>query len=208
MKKLMIALTGILMSVSLAACAPTDTSGQNQDKQAAEGQTVEASIQETEREVVEKLPDADAAPMAQVSMFTVMENRTGLKQSMDAIDSEDGETIDPQLLADKMAENGILEEGTKVLSFSQEGSVISVDLSAMPNQDDVLQQTAVANTLLQNFEASELNLSVNGEKLGTMEFNKGYKNIGSETSAAETEKESAAESGGETAESSQETEAE
>jgi selenium metabolism protein YedF len=59
----------------------------------------------------------------------------------------------------------------------------------MPNQDDVLQQTAVANTLLQNFEASELNLSVNGEKLGTMEFNKGYKNIGSETSAAETEKE-------------------
>ena len=179
MKKLMIALTGILMSVSLAACAPTDTSGQNQDKQAAEGQTVEASIPETEREVVEKLPDADAAPMAQVSMFTVKENRTGLKQSMDAIDSEDGETIDPQLLADKMAENGILEEGTKVLSFSQEGSVISVDLSAMPNQDDVLQQTAVANTLLQNFEASELNLSVNGEKLGTMEFNKGYKNIGS-----------------------------
>ena len=203
MKKLMIALTGILMSVSLAACAPTDTSGQNQDKQAAEGQTVEASIPETEREVVEKLPDADAAPMAQVSMFTV-----GLKQSMDAIDSEDGETIDPQLLADKMAENGILEEGTKVLSFSQEGSVISVDLSAMPNQDDVLQQTAVANTLLQNFEASELNLSVNGEKLGTMEFNKGYKNMGSETSAAETEKESAAESGGGTAENSQETEAE
>ena len=95
-----------------------------------------------------------------------------------------------------------------MLSFSQEGSVISVDLSAMPNQDDVLQQTAVANTLLQNFEASELNLSVNGEKLGTMEFNKGYKNIGSKTSAAETEKESAAESGGETAESSQETEAE
>jgi len=41
-----------------------------------------------------------------------------------------------------------------------------------------------------------------------MEFNKGYKNMGSETSAAETEKESAAESGGETAESSQETEAE
>ena len=81
---------------------------------------MEASIQETEREVVEKLPDADAAPMAQVSMFTVKENRTGLKQSMDAIDSEDGETIDPQLLADKMAENGILEEGTKVLSFSQE----------------------------------------------------------------------------------------
>mgnify|MGYP000116821855 FL=1 len=81
-------------------------------------------------------------------MFTVKENRTGLKQSMDAIDSEDGETIDPQLLADKMAENGILEEGTKVLSFSQEGSVISVDLSAMPNQDDVLQQTADCQPLL------------------------------------------------------------
>lgn len=196
MKKLMIALTGVLMSVSLAACTPTDTSSQNQDNQAAEGQTVEASIPETEREVVEKLPDADAAPMAQVSIFTIKENRSGLKQTMDAIDSEDGETIEPQLLVDKMAENGVLEEGTKVLSFSQEGDTINVDLSAMPNQDDILQQTAVANTLLQNFEASELNLSVNGEKIGNMEFNKSYKNMGSEkteTAAEESAQETEAE---------------
>lgn len=207
MKKLMIVLTGVLMSVSLAACTPTDTSSQNQDKQSAEGQTVEASIPETEREVVEKLPDADAAPMAQVSIFTVKENRSGLKQIMDAIDSEDGETIEPQLLADKMAENGVLEEGTKVLSFSQEGNTINVDLSAMPNQDDILQQTAVANTLLQNFEASELNLSVNGEKIGNMEFNKSYKNMGSEK-AEKTAEESESGDGEETAESAQETEAE
>lgn len=207
MKKLMIVLTGVLMSVSLAACTPTDTSSQNQDKQTAEGQTVEASIPETEREVVEKLPDADAAPMAQVSIFTIKENRSGLKQIMDAIDSEDGETIEPQLLADKMAENGVLEEGTKVLSFSQEGNTINVDLSAMPNQDDILQQTAVANTLLQNFEASELNLSVNGEKIGNMEFNKSYKNMGSEK-AEKTAEESESGDGEETAESAQETEAE
>lgn len=196
MKKLMIVLTGVLMSVSLAACTPTDTSSQNQNKQTAEEQTVEASIPETEREVVEKLPDADAAPMAQVSIFTVKENRSGLKQTMDAIDSEDGETIEPQLLADKMAENGVLEEGTKVLSFSQEGDTINVDLSAMPNQDDILQQTAVANTLLQNFEASELNLCVNGEKIGKMEFNKSYKNMGSEkteTAAEESAQETEAE---------------
>ena len=154
------------------------------------------SIPETEREVVEKLPDADAAPMAQVSIFTVKENRSGLKQTMDAIDSEDGETIEPQLLVDKMAENEVLEEGTKVLSFSQEGDTINVDLSAMPNQDDILQQTAVANTLLQNFEASELNLSVNGEKIGNMEFNKSYKNMGSEkteTAAEESAQETEAE---------------
>lgn len=207
MKKLMIVLTGVLMSVSLAACTPTDTSSQNQNKQTAEGQTVEASIPETEREVVEKLPDADAAPMAQVSIFTIKENRSGLKQTMDAIDSEDGETIEPQLLADKMAENGVLEEGTKVLSFSQEGNTINVDLSAMPNQDDILQQTAVANTLLQNFEASELNLSVNGEKIGNMEFNKSYKNMGSEK-AEKTAEESESGDGEETAESAQETEAE
>lgn len=196
MKKLMIVLTGVLMSVSLAACTPTDTPSQNQNKQTAEGQTVEASIPETEREVVEKLPDADAAPMAQVSIFTVKENRSGLKQTMDAIDSEDGETIEPQLLVDKMAENEVLEEGTKVLSFSQEGDTINVDLSAMPNQDDILQQTAVANTLLQNFEASELNLSVNGEKIGNMEFNKSYKNMGSEkteTAAEESAQETEAE---------------
>ncbi len=196
MKKLMIVLSGVLMSVSLAACTPTDTSSQNQNKQTAEGQTVEASIPETEREVVEKLPDADAAPMAQVSIFTIKENRSGLKQTMDAIDSEDGETIEPQLLADKMAESGVLEEGTKVLSFSQEGDTINVDLSAMPNQDDILQQTAVANTLLQNFEASELNLSVNGEKIGNMEFNKSYKNMGSEkteTAAEESAQETEAE---------------
>ena len=83
-----------------------------------------------------------------------------------------------------------------MLSFSQEGDTINVDLSAMPNQDDILQQTAVANALLQNFEASELNLSVNGEKIGNMEFNKSYKNMGSEkteTAAEESAQETEAE---------------
>ena len=133
MKKMMLGFMGVVMSVSLAACSPTDVSSQT-DAQAG-GQTVEASIEQTEREVVEKLPDADAAPMAQVSIFTIKEDGTGLEQKMDAIDSDEEETVDAQLLADKMAEYGILEEGTKVLNFSQDGDVITVDLSGMPNQE-------------------------------------------------------------------------
>lgn len=184
MKKMMLGFMGVVMSVSLAACSPTDVSSQT-DAQAG-GQTVEASSEQTEREVVEKLPDADAAPMAQVSIFTIKEDGTGLEQKMDAIDSDEEETVDAQLLADKMAEYGILEEGTKVLNFSQDGDVITVDLSGMPNQDDVLEQTAVANTFIQNYEAQTLNLSVNGESVGpgSFEFNRSYKNMSGENAQA------------------------
>lgn len=181
MKKMMLILAGAAMTVSLAACSPTDVSTQTTAGSGEEGMTVEASIEETEREVVEKLPDANAAPMAQVSIFTVKEDGTGLSQNMDAIDSEDGETVDAQLLVDKMIEYGVLEEGTEVLNFSKDGTAVTVDLSAMPDQDDVLEQTAVANTLLQNYEAATLNLTVNGEAVGdgSFEFNKSYKNLGS-----------------------------
>ena len=184
MKKMMLGFVGVVMSVSLAACSPTDVSSQTNAQ--AEGQTVEASIEQTEREGVEKLPDADAEPMAQVSIFTIRKDGTGLDQKMDAIESDEEETVDAQLLADKMAEYGILEEGTKVLNFSQAGDVLTVDLSGMPDQEDVLEQTAVANTFIQNFEAQTLNLTVNGESVGSgsFEFNRSYKNMSGENAQA------------------------
>lgn len=195
MKKLALIFTGVVTALSLAACSPTDTSDQAGNA-GAEGQTVEASIEETEKEIVEKLPDANADPMAQISVFTIKEDKTGLKQNMDAVDSADWETVDVNLLADKMIEYGILEEGTTVLSFSQDGSVIHVDLSAMPNQDDFLEQTAVANTLLQNYEAQTLNLTVKGESVGdgSFEFERSYKDM--------TKKESKKEESSETKEES------
>ena len=95
MKKMMLGFMGVVMSVSLAACSPTDVSSQT-DAQAG-GQTVEASIEQTEREVVEKLPDADAAPMAQVSIFTIKKDGTGLEQKMDAIDSDEDQKVQDQI---------------------------------------------------------------------------------------------------------------
>lgn len=44
----------------------------------------------------------DAEPSVTVSAFTVNDNKTGLKQNMDAV----GEELDAQLLIDKMAELG------------------------------------------------------------------------------------------------------
>lgn len=209
MKKMMLILAGTAMAVSLAACSPTDVSTQTAAGNGEEGMTVEASIEETEREVVEKLPDADAAPMAQVSVFTIKEDKTGLSQNMDAVDSEDGETVDAQLLIDKMIEYGVLEEGTEVLSFSKDGTAVTVDLSAMPDQDDVLEQTAVANTLLQNYEADTLNLTVNGEAVGngSFEFNKSYKNM-SESADSEDSGSDESKADGEEAEETGETETE
>lgn len=209
MKKMMLILAGTVIAVSLAACSPTDVSTQTAAEDGEEGMTVEASIEETEREVVEKLPDADAAPMAQVSVFTIKEDKTGLSQNMDAVDSEDGETVDAQLLIDKMIEYGVLEEGTEVLNFSQDGTAVTVDLSAMPNQDDVLEQTAVANTLIQNYEADTLNLTVNGEAVGdgSFEFNKSYKNM-SESADSEGSGSDESKADGVKAEETGETEAE
>ena len=47
------------------------------------------------------------------------------------MDAVDGEELDAQLLIDKMAELGVIEEGVKVKSFDNKDGVLTLDLSAL-----------------------------------------------------------------------------
>ena len=95
------------------------------------------------------------------------------------MDAVDGEELDAQLLIDKMAELGVIEEGVKVKSFDNKDGVLTLDLSALSGSKDELVITSIVNTFIQNYEAEEMSLSVNGEKLGSgnYKFVKEYKKM-------------------------------
>ena len=171
------------MAVSITACTPTqrpvDTkaAAEQQDHTHPEppaGAVMESTVDgalEKENMVVE-----DADPTVMVCIYSVNKEKNGLKQNMDGID---GETLDAQLLMDKMAELGVVEEGIEVTKFENDDGSLTMDLSELKDADDELTVTAIANTFVQNYEAKELNLSVAGEKVGDgpMSFLKEYKKI-------------------------------
>lgn len=172
MKKFTAVLTSVIMAASLAACAPTE---QNTEKRsgppagAVQESTVDGALEKQEMVV-------DADPTVTVCVYSMNEDKTGLLQNMDAVD---GEELDAQLLLDKMAELGVIEEGIKVNSFENKDGVLTLDLSELSGSGDNVIVTAVVNTFIQNYEAEELVLSVNGEKLGSgsYKFVKEYKKM-------------------------------
>lgn len=173
MKRLLVLITSIAMAASLAACSPTKTEGEKRTAPPAG-----AEQQETVDGLSEKVPDSNAAPSVTVCVYSIKEDQTGLKQNMDAVD---GEELDAQMLIDKMAEIGVIEEGIQVLSFEKTETGINLNLSAFEKSGDSLVLTALANTFLQNYELDdgELTLSINGTKLDkTLTFNKNYKTMG------------------------------
>ena len=172
MKRFMVVLTGVIMAAALAACTPTKQSSEKRNNPPA-GATQESSVDgalEKQEMVV------DAEPSVTVCIYSVNDNKTGLKQNMDAVD---GEELDAQLLIDKMAELGVIEEGVKVKSFDNKDGVLTLDLSALSGSKDELVITSIVNTFIQNYEAEEMSLSVNGEKLGSgnYKFGKEYKKM-------------------------------
>ena len=172
MKRFMVVLSGVIMAAALAACTPTKQSSEKRNNPPA-GATQESSVDgalEKQEMVV------DAEPSVTVCIYSVNDNKTGLKQNMDAVD---GEELDAQLLIDKMAELGVIEEGVKVKSFDNKDGVLTLDLSALSGSKDELVITSIVNTFIQNYEAEEMSLSVNGEKLGSgnYKFVKEYKKM-------------------------------
>lgn len=172
MKRFMVVLTGVIMAAALAACTPTKQSSekrQNPPAGATQESTVDGAL-EKQQEVV------DAEPTVTVCIYSLNDDKTGLKQNIDAID---GEELDAQLLIDKMAELGVIEAGIKVKSFDNKDGVITLDLSGLTGAKDDKTVTAVVNTFIQNYEAEELALSVNGEKIGNgnYKFVKEYKKM-------------------------------
>ena len=180
MKRFILFLAGAMMAVSITACTPTQkpvessTATEHDHPEPPAGAVMESTVDgalEKENMVVE-----DAEPTVMVCVYSVNKNKNGLKQNMDAID---GETLDAQLLIDKMAELGVVEEGIEVTRFENKDGSLMLDLSQLNELSDELVLTAIANTFIQNYEAKELNLSVAGGKVGDgpMTFLKEYKKI-------------------------------
>lgn len=160
------------MAAALAACTPTKQSSEKRNNPPA-GATQESTI-DGALEKQEMVVDAD--PTVTVCVYSVNDEKTGLKQNMDAVD---GEELDAQLLIDKMVELGVIEEGVKVMSFDNKDGVLTLDLSALSGANDDLIITAIVNTFIQNYEAEEIALSVNGEQIGSgnYKFIKEYKKM-------------------------------
>lgn len=186
MKKLVLVITGIMMAAMLAACSPTNTAtdatyhthadGETHYDAHAEDQTPPAGYNaESIDGALEKQQEVrDAEPTVTVCVYSVNANQTGLEQNMDGVD---GETLEAQPLLDKMIELGVLEEGITVLSFDNQDSVMSLDLSSLNQSDNELIVTAIGNTFIQNFDAEQLNLSVAGQQVSDLTFVKEYRNM-------------------------------
>lgn len=173
MKRFLLGLTGVIMAASLIACSPTkqntETRKRPPEEMIQQESTIDGALEKQEMVV-------DADPTVSVCIYTLSEDKSGLKQNMDAID---GEVLDAQLLIDKMAEFGVIEAGIKVLTFDNKDGSLTLDLSGLSGSSDNKIVTAVVNTFLQNYEAEEIALSVNGEQLGngSYKFFKEYKKM-------------------------------
>lgn len=171
MKKIMLILVSVMMAAALAACTPTTEKDQKRTPPTG------AEQQTTVDGAAEKL-NVDTTPSVTVCIYSVKDDKSGLKQNMDGIETSE---LTAELLLDKMIELGVVETGIKVLSFEQKDQALIMDLSGLEKADDMQIQTAIANTFLQNFDAmdGELRLSVNGKTVSDkgLAYDKQYKEL-------------------------------
>ncbi|MBS6642100.1 MAG: GerMN domain-containing protein [Clostridiaceae bacterium] len=180
MKKFMMCFVGAALMLSLAACTPTTK------KQNTTANSMENNMEEVETAApggaFDKVPDPTAESVDVISIYTGNEDATGLKKSMTEV-----KELDAQALVDKLIEEGVLSEGTKVLSFEVAGGsdeeeggpgaekeasseasekIGTLDLSEIPSSGttgEELMLGALGNTFIENFELDKLKLLVNGE---------------------------------------------
>lgn len=168
MKKAIMCFIGAMMILSLAACTPTtekNKTGEVKQTQAANG-------------VADKQPDPTAPDLDIVSIYRIGDDGK-IVGTMDAVEERT-----PQVLVDLLIGYGVLEDGTKSLSFEEVGKVEEVgpgivvipgmdidnsiaetgilDLDQAPVEDDVKLQ-AIANTFIENLNVTNLTIQVNGE---------------------------------------------
>lgn len=179
MKKYLMLIAGVMLAVSLTACAPT-TQKALETEHPTDTAPAAAAQQPTIDGKADKLSqsgNSDEAPSIPVCIYTQKTDQSGLKQNMDAIE---GKELDAQLLMDKMAELGAVEQGIKVQKFDLKDGVITMDLSELKDSDNKFLVTAVANTFIQNYDAQSMKLTVNGKTVGEKEltFDKDYKKMG------------------------------
>lgn len=155
---------------ALAACTPTT------DKRQDRPQPPAGAEQQTTVDGLAEKQNVEAEPTVTVCVYSVLEDKSGLKQNMDGIEATE---LTAQLLMDKMIELGVVESGIQVLKFEQKDQTLTMDLSGLEKAEDKQIQTAIANTFLLNFDAEKgiLNLSVNGTMVSEtgLTFNREYK---------------------------------
>lgn len=177
MKRIIIGFAGVILVLSLAACAPTP-----QQPTAAQSMP---SAEATTGGASDKVPDPNAEPMDIISVYCPNKDGKGLYQSMDAVPQ-----LTAQSLVDKLIEGGILEKGTKALKFDTADGIGTLDLNKVPTSGTTgenLILTAIGNTFTENFKLDKLKLLVNGKNYSSghikhgdkdyLEFNSDYKKM-------------------------------
>lgn len=171
MKRIMLLITSTMLAATLAACAPTT-------EQNKETRKAPPAMQESVDGAADKTAAVETDPTVTVCIYSVAEDKSGLKQNMDGLDAE---TLDAQLLLDKMAELQVIEAGITVDKFEQKGTTLTLDLSSLQKSGDKQLTAAIANTFLQNFDSEdgELHLSVGGENVDSspLKFVKDFKKL-------------------------------
>lgn len=182
MKRAVMGILGALMILSLAACTPT----MEKNKTGEVKQTEAAEVKSTEGPgvVTDKPVDPEASNMEVISVYTVSEDGSKIKRTMEGVATKEASS-----LADLLIQYGVLEEGTEVVSFETEGTAVSqvtgpgaeaagelkeygtLELSRFPEEQQELKLQAVANTFIENMNVLYLTISVDGEVLAeNMDF--------------------------------------
>ena len=147
MKKYMTLLAAVVAAVSLAACTPT-TEKNASTAGTPTSEAFKADTMEERNKGNENLP-----VQAAISIYQINDDRSGLEQKMDSLETED---VEPQGLIDKMIEYGVLDEGTQVLSFENTDGIGVLNLNQITSQEDPFEirlvVESIVNTFTENFE--------------------------------------------------------
>lgn len=166
MSKLKSVLILLAFSVLAVACS------NNKGSQAAAEANPAVQVQGSTGSAADKLPDPTTPELEVISVFVPRKDSTGIVKELDAIDS-----LDADLLLDKLVEYGVLPEDTQVKEFDNDTEVGNLVLNKLDTSD---KKTIVAlvNTFIENFELKAINIKgSDSEALNGLEFNKEYKNI-------------------------------
>ena len=166
-ENIFLALGITVLSLNLFACS---SAGKSTGK---EVDGPEANVAETGgRE--DKVPDPTTPKLAIISVYLPNEEKSGLYQEMDAL-----ETMDPQFLVDKLIEYSVLEDGTIVNVFKKEGTKGTLDLNKLDTSNKLM-LTSLVNSFTENFELDTISISINGTSnaaTSDLSFNKDYKEL-------------------------------
>lgn len=169
MRKFMILVCGILTVGLLAACTPTKVAREDQPETVFSPETTAA-------EPIDRTPDPNQPSMAMFFVFRVSPDGSGLERLENSAD-----TMDAEVLMDKLIEYGVVDEETQIVSFDVEGDTAFgpgspdgvaggerigyLDLSKVPSSaaaDEEMTLKAIGNTYMENFELDKLKLLING----------------------------------------------